>query len=160
MTALDVTGRPVGRTPLDLRSWHRRTYPRATGKDVVAASAIAAVSLGLAFGGCGGSSPTSPSVGAPPTLASLEATIFLPKCSGCHTLATTQETYANTVGVASDQVPSLLLVRPGDPDGSYLLQKVAGAFGIHGEIMPPEEPLGAEDVAAIRAWILAGASND
>src|SRR5690606_2042331 len=43
---------------------------------------------------------------------------------------------------------------PGDPDGSLLVQRVAGV----GKRMPPEgEPLGAREIAALRAWIVAGA---
>ena len=46
--------------------------------------------------------------------------------------------YANLVNVASNEVPSLKRVKPGDPDNSYLVQKVEGTAAVGGRM-----PLGA-----------------
>ena len=52
----------------------------------------------------------------------------------------------------------LLRVKPCDPDNSYLVWKVEGLKGIEGSQMPLFlPPLSAEQTAAIRAWIEAGA---
>ena len=46
------------------------------------------------------------------------------------------------------------LIKPGDPNGSYLYLKMLGAEGIDGDPMPlGEDPLPEEDMAAVRDWI-------
>ncbi|MGB1701321.1 MAG: DUF5777 family beta-barrel protein, partial [Nannocystaceae bacterium] len=46
------------------------------------------------------------------------------------------------------------LVVPGDPQGSYLVQKIQGGPEIEGDPMPlGEPPLSAEDQRAVRVWI-------
>jgi hypothetical protein len=60
---------------------------------------------------------------------------------------------------AEDQAGAVRVV-PGDPDGSYLVQKLAAAEGIAGDPMPPPEGLDAERLALVRAWIAAGAAQD
>lgn len=69
----------------------------------------------------------------------------------------------DTVNVKSTQQPKVLLVKPGAPDQSYLVQKITGAPGISGTLMPqgcPGTPLQgavcltADNIAAIEQWIL------
>jgi hypothetical protein len=66
--------------------------------------------------------------------------------------------------VASVQAPGLALVEPGDPQASYLVQKLRGtaaSVGGFGNVMPPsDEPFTEEQILAIEAWIARGAPND
>lgn len=71
---------------------------------------------------------------------------------------------ASIVDVPSQEVPALHRVRPGQPDSSYLVHKVQGTQGSVGGLggrMPlGGTPLSAEQIAAIRAWITAGALDN
>lgn len=66
--------------------------------------------------------------------------------------------YAEIVGVDSPTA-SIPLVVAGDADGSYLYQKIIGAPGILGTRMPQVGTLDSADIAAIEAWIEAGAAE-
>lgn len=67
--------------------------------------------------------------------------------------------YAALVNVPSRQKPGAVLVIPGDPDGSYLVQKLEGAPGIVGIRMPRNGPphLTSGQMLVIRRWIQNGA---
>jgi len=104
------------------------------------------------------------------TFQSLQDTVFTPSCavSGCHTGAAPQagmnlsqgQAYAAIVNVPSVEVASLLRVKPGDPDQSYLVRKIEGTATV-GARMPLGGPaLPADRIQAIRQWISAGALND
>jgi hypothetical protein len=62
---------------------------------------------------------------------------------------------SRTVDIASSDANcgSEILVIPGDPDGSYMLQKIRGRPGICGGQMPVTTLLDAEDTAVIEQWI-------
>jgi len=107
------------------------------------------------------------------TLDALQVAVFVPNCavSGCHTgptgnnlpagmdLSTADASFANLVGVASRQQPTLSRVAAGDPDNSYLVQKIEGTAA-SGQRMPLGG--GALDPAVIddiRLWIANGASR-
>lgn len=105
-----------------------------------------------------------------PTLDQIQAIVFGPSCAtaGCHTGAGAQEnlnlsdagtSFAELVGVASQQQPAVLLVAPNDPDNSYLIRKLEGTAGITGSTMPPppRPAIAAGDIAEIRNWIAGGA---
>ncbi len=98
------------------------------------------------------------------TLAQLQNDIFTPLCSGCHPpnqglALRAGHTYASTVNVPSTQMPSLMRVKPGDPDHSSLSRKVLGQ-GIIGSRMPQGGPfLSQSELDKVRGWILAGAPN-
>jgi hypothetical protein len=108
-----------------------------------------------------------------PTLESIQAAVFGALCSSCHggpasdvleelpdaqDLSSAQASFDNLVGVASLEVPELLRVEPGDADASYLVQKLEGTAAV-GDRMPlTGGPLPASTIAAIRAWIEAGAT--
>jgi hypothetical protein len=105
------------------------------------------------------------------TLSQLQTSIFTPKCSGCHTglgsslpgvqNLTAGNTFASIVGVASIEQPALKRVAPGDPDHSYLVQKIEGAAGISGQRMPLGGPfLAQSEIDQVRAWIAQGALNN
>jgi len=103
------------------------------------------------------------------TLAEIQAEVFTPICSGCHTgptgnvlpggmnLTSTAASFAALVGVPSLQEPSFDRVEPGDPDASYLIHKLEGTQTI-GDRMPQGGPfLDQATIDEIRAWIAAGA---
>jgi len=103
--------------------------------------------------------------GAPATFAEVRDEILVPSCgfSTCHGTGTggltldEDLTAADLVGVAASGDPTASLVVEGDPDASYLLQKMRGDSGIVGTVMPPSGALDAETVGRVEAWIAAGA---
>ncbi|NJK31464.1 MAG: hypothetical protein HC927_03040 [Deltaproteobacteria bacterium] len=64
--------------------------------------------------------------------------------------------YDNLVDVASTQEPTLDRVTPGDPDNSYLYQKIAGTGG-GGQMPLNMPPLSADEMMTISDWIAEGA---
>jgi len=120
-------------------------------------------------------SPTEPGGGPEPidptaTFTRVQNEIFTPTCAaiGCHDtlgqqqgqILTPGRAYANTVRVASTEMPSLMRVLPGDPANSYLYRKITGA-GITGDRMPQGGPfLTDAQIKLVRDWIRRGAPND
>jgi hypothetical protein len=99
---------------------------------------------------------------------SIQDNVFTPICSKCHIGASAPEglqldaahSYNLLVGVPSVEDPSLLRVKPNDPDDSYMVHKIEGAPGIVGGQMPLNEtPLPQATIQAIRQWITDGAAN-
>jgi hypothetical protein len=97
---------------------------------------------------------------------SIQDNVFTPICSQCHVGAGAPEglqldaahSYNLLVGVPSNEQPSLLRVKPGDPNNSYMVHKIEGAAGIVGGRMPlGETPLPQATIDAIRQWITNGA---
>jgi hypothetical protein len=74
---------------------------------------------------------------------------------------TSSVAYKMIVRVKSSQQPNKLRVKPGSPDASYLYQKITGAPGISGLLMPqgcPGAPLQGQcltgdEIGAIAQWI-------
>jgi hypothetical protein len=65
----------------------------------------------------------------------------------------------------SAQVPDLALIEPGDAEASYLYQKLVGADGIVGNVMPynpltGEGRLSEAELGDILTWISNGAVED
>jgi Bacterial Ig-like domain len=96
---------------------------------------------------------------------SIQANIFTPICSVCHIGSGAPEglrldaanSYNLLVGVPSTEVPSLLRVAPGDPDNSYIIQKLQGHAAV-GAQMPLGGPyLSADTIAFVQQWITNGA---
>jgi len=139
---------------------------------------IAVTAAVAPIGGCGGGSgvgldangrplgegadPSGPLL---PNYASIQSHVFTPICSVCHAGGSAPQgmrldagnAYAMTVGVASAEVPSLQRIKPGDPDNSYLVQKIEGHAAV-GARMPYGGPyLDANTIAMIRQWIAQGA---
>lgn len=91
-------------------------------------------------------------------------------CTGCHNAAnvaingmnlTGSTAYATLVNTASVGKRGAIRVVPGDPDASYLVQKIEGAPGIVGVRMPQTPPyLTPGQIAIIRRWIELGAPNN
>ena len=108
------------------------------------------------------------------TLSQIQASVFTPKCSGCHdgsvapggTLPGSQDlragsSFASLVNVASLEQPALMRVKPGDAANSYLIRKLQGAAGITGARMPFGGPyLDQATIDQITSWIASGAPNN
>ena len=113
---------------------------------------------------------SSGSVGATvlaPTFASIQANVFSVNCAipGCHGGGSAQFglrldpgfSYGNLVNVASPRDASRIRVIPGNPDGSFIIQKLEGTQTL-GDRMPDFGPyLPQSTIDAIRQWIADGA---
>jgi hypothetical protein len=119
-------------------------------------------------GAAGGDFTGSFTVNTAPTLGQVQQ-IFTANCAfgGCHGGGTPREgmslvagqSYADIVNVPSNQVPSLDRIEPGDPDASYLIDKIEGT-GLLQRMPAGGDPLPPADIALIRAWVSAGAPNN
>ena len=96
---------------------------------------------------------------------SIQANIFTPICSICHAGGGAPEglrldaahSFNLLVGVPSTEVISLDRVKPGDPNSSYIIQKLEGHAAV-GAQMPFGGPyLSATTISFIRQWISDGA---
>jgi hypothetical protein len=95
----------------------------------------------------------------------IQNTIFTPVCTVCHSGAQAPQglrldegnSYAMLVDVPSVEVPGLPRVAPGEPDNSYLVQKIEGRAAVGGQMPLGGPSLDAEQVNLIRQWIAAGA---
>lgn len=104
-----------------------------------------------------------------PDLASIQANVFTPRCafSGCHSGGSAPQglnldagsSFANLVEVASNEVPSLFRVAPGDPDASYLIRKLQGEAAVGARMPLVGPPLPQSTVDVIREWISTGAMD-
>ncbi|MCH8116941.1 MAG: hypothetical protein IIA78_02350 [Proteobacteria bacterium] len=103
-----------------------------------------------------------------PTLASIQANVFNPSCIVCHAGANAPQglrldvanSFTNLVGVASRQDSSFLRVMPGNPDLSYVIQKLEGKASV-GEQMPlGGPPVPQATINFVRQWITDGALPD
>ena len=118
---------------------------------------------------CSSSEPEATSDAPEPTLASIQAKVFTPKCStaGCHhidlakanvSLANEELSLKSLVNVPPSD-PALVakypaLVVPGDPGKSFLIRKLEGTTTGEGLRMPQGmAPLSAETITAIKQWI-------
>jgi hypothetical protein len=121
-----------------------------------------------------------PSPNLEPTFSSIQREIFettdtsgRAACIQCHTNAggrtpsggmnlSHDVAYATLVGVGSRGKTGVVRVIPGDPDHSYIIQKLEGAPGIVGERMPRTGGpyLTEGQIAIIKRWIETGANND
>jgi hypothetical protein len=122
---------------------------------------------------------TGPTPNLEPTFSSIQHDIFETSdssgrtpCVQCHTAVgrvpsgglnlTAGNSYAALVNVASLLKPSATRVVPGNPEGSYLIQKLEGAAGIAGRRMPFNGPPYLTDgqILVIKRWIEIGAPNN
>jgi hypothetical protein len=111
-----------------------------------------------------------------PTFSSIQQNVFnardssgRPACTSCHNAANAPFTanlslaegaYQSLVGAASTGKAGAIRVVPGNPDASYLLNKVLGT-DIVGDRMPRLGPyLSDGQIRIIRRWIELGAKND
>ena len=119
-------------------------------------------------GGDGTGLPPASPLG--PRFSAIQANVFTPNCAvtGCHFGAGAPQglrldeanSYALLVGVASTEESSISRVVPGDPDNSYLIQKIEGTAA-SGQRMPLNAPaLPQATIDVIRQWISDGAIDD
>jgi hypothetical protein len=142
------------------------------------ATLLGTLTVAVALTGCAGSGEGLNSNGVPissgsgnnqPLMAtwqSIQEQVFTPICSPCHSgpgapeglMLDAAHSYADLVGVPSAEVPTLVRVKPGDPDNSYIIRKLTNAPGIVGVQMPfGEPPLPQSTINVIRQWITSGA---
>lgn len=125
---------------------------------------VMALFLGCGLG-CGGGAPSKPA-----TLGNVQQDVFALSCtfSSCHSsgaakggLVLEPGSFGKLVNVGAVGAPGRRLVVPGQPDASYLLEKLTSDRPAAGARMPPGGiALEAERVELVRAWIQAGAQND
>ena len=124
--------------------------------------------LAACDGGDGTGLPPAGPLG--PNFSAIQANVFTPTCAttGCHFGAGAPQalrldpasSFALLVGVASSEESSVLRVAPGDPDNSYLIQKLEGTAS-SGQQMPLDAPaLPQSTINVIRQWISDGAIDD
>ena len=84
-------------------------------------------------------------------------------CGGelCHGGIGQSWPYAAIVGKpASECMPQRMLVAPGDPENSYLVQKLEGTHMCMGEKMPKGGTITTAQLQTITDWICNGAPNN
>jgi len=139
---------------------------------------IATLLVAATLGGCSGNgagldangNPITSGSGNVPLTADFQAiqdNVFTPICSVCHIGAGAPEglqldaahSYMLIVNVASAEQPNLKRILPGDPDNSYLIQKIEGAPTISGVRMPANGPpyLPQSTIDTMRQWVTNGA---
>jgi hypothetical protein len=98
---------------------------------------------------------------------SIQSHVFTPVCTACHAGGGAPQglrldatsSYDLLVGVPSNEQPSTLRVKPGDPNDSYLIQKLEGHAAV-GARMPLGGPyLDQATIDVIRQWITDGAQR-
>ena len=122
------------------------------------------------------SSLAGPTPSLEPTFASIQHDIFeatdsagRSACTQCHTNVGRNPSggmnlvhdlaYDQIVNVASARKPGATRIIPGDPDNSYLIQKLEGKAGIVGNRMPNNGPPYLTDgqILILRRWVAIGA---
>ena len=101
-----------------------------------------------------------------PTFSDIQNNIFNQSCafSGCHVSGAVNpnlsgNSHSNIVNKQSST--GIFLIKPNDPENSYLLQKIIGSDGIQGSRMPlNSSPLSQDKIDALIEWINNGAPND
>jgi hypothetical protein len=116
--------------------------------------------VGGGGGGGGGSSTLTAD------LQSIQDHVFTPICTACHAGAAAPlgfrldaaSAFAMLVNAPSVEVPTLRRVSPGNPDSSYLIQKLEGHAAVGGQMPLGQAPLPQATIDVIRQWIANGAA--
>ncbi len=109
--------------------------------------------------------PPPPAASFGPNFSEIQAGLFTPSCSGCHggnnpsggLNLEAANSYANLVGIDSTAASGTQRVNAGNPDMSYLIQRLEGTSG---DVMPPSGMIPQADIDMVREWISAGAIDD
>lgn len=96
---------------------------------------------------------------------SIQDHVFTPICAQCHAGASAPlgfrldagNAYAMLVNTPSVEVSSLKRVEAGDPDSSYIVQKIQGTAAVGGQMPLGQTPLPQATIDVIRQWIANGA---
>jgi hypothetical protein len=127
------------------------------------------------LGSCGGSGEGLDENGRPgtdngstltPDLQSIQDHVFTPICTACHAGAAAPlgfrldeaSAFAMLVNTPSVEVPALKRVTPGQPDASYLIQKLEGHAAVGAQMPLNQSPLPQATIDVIRQWITDGAA--
>jgi hypothetical protein len=142
---------------------------------------LLAVAAGVAVSACDEKLSTlaGPTPDLQPTFSSVQSQIFettdvagRQACVSCHTNVghapsgglnlAHDVAYDQIVNVAARERPALMYVTPGDPDSSYLVQKLEGLTGIIGKRMPFSGPPYLTDgqILILKRWIATGAPRN
>jgi hypothetical protein len=132
--------------------------------------------LALGLGGCAGSGEGLDSNGRPlgseggggvltADFQSIQDNVFTPICSVCHAGGAAPKglrldaanSYAMIVGVPSVEDSGVLRIKPGDPDNSYLIQKIEGHASVGAQMPFGGPPLPAATINVMRQWVTNGA---
>lgn len=108
--------------------------------------------------------------GPPPLVAtfeSIQANVFTPICVECHAGVSAPvglrldetNSYGLLVGVSSVEQLGVPRIAPGNPNGSYLVQKLEGTAAFGARMPSGREPLAQSDIDVIRQWIIDGAQR-
>jgi hypothetical protein len=148
---------------------NKKTASRLCTQGMVA-FCVSAVLSGCGGGGDGYNAPPPQTPPPPPPpnqslFQQVQDTVFTPNCTGCHVGAGAPlglrldagNSYAGLFNVPSMQVPSLLRVSPGDPQNSYLVQKIEGRAAAGGRMPLGRNPLPQASIDLVRSWIAGGA---
>lgn len=147
-----------------------RSEPRRNGLLRFTGGALLIASIGLV--GCSSSENSSESAALPfePKLSVIEDRVFNKSCtfSSCHGSSTPKAglslvgpTFQALVNQPSSELPQRLRVVPGDPESSFLIDKLEHDQPSFGVRMPYQSPpLSASAVEVIRSWIEQGANDD
>ena len=131
---------------------------------------LAMLALAACSGGNGGSggddgnndngNPNTPPAAFNPVFSEIQANVLTPTCavSGCHTGAGAPQglrldeanSYGLLVDQPSSQVPATLRVAPGNPDNSYLIQKLEGTASVGAQMPLNGTPLEQSTIDIIR----------
>lgn len=137
--------------------------------------AVAAFALAGCAGNGEGLDENGQPIGATPppaapltaTFESIQQNVFTPICTTCHSGATAplglrldaDASFAMLVNAPSVEAPGLSRVRPGDPDNSYLIQKLEGNAAVGARMPLNQPPLPQATIDVIRQWIAEGAQQ-
>ena len=134
---------------------------------------LASISLVLAActGGDGsGLPPRLPPGAFGPNFSEIQANVFTPTCAttGCHQGAGAPQglrldvtnSYGLLVGVPSSQASGVMRVASGDPNNSYLIQKLEGTASVGAQMPLNAPPVEQSSIDVIRQWITDGAIDD
>lgn len=101
------------------------------------------------------------------SLEQLQRTVIAERCSGqpglCHNgqfepnLSTTANTYAYLVRRPATENPAVVRVEPGDPDASFLIDKLRNRNGVATQMPLGAEPLSEDEIQMFEDWIRDGA---
>jgi hypothetical protein len=131
---------------------------------------------GVVLASCGGSGEGLDENGRPitgeqtplvPELQSIQNNVFTPTCATCHSGSSAPlgfrldaaSAYSMLVNTPSVEVPALRRVLPGNPDQSYLIQKLEGHAAVGAQMPLGQPPLPQATINVIRQWIADGAQQ-